>query len=359
MGKNGKVVGSLRRLMCLTSVVLCGVLPVANAAYAANAGATRLVFISHAPDSDKWWNVIKNGLKHASEDFGVEIDYKNPPTGDLKDMVKLIDESSSQNYQGMMVTIADYEKFKEPLQRVAKQKKMPLITVNSGTQPQSEAIGAIMHIGQPELFAGEMAGEKARRANIRSFVCLNHYASNVSSHERCKGFANGLGPDAKAATLELDGDPAAMQAKIGKYLEDHPDTEAMLALGPTSAVPAIEALKAPRSGKAPYFATFDLSPQISAGIRSGAIAFAIDQQPYLQAYLPVAILVEYLKKPDPSLDSLDSIKVGAYVNPKLSERMAAYDLDLLASKGRHINSGPAFVTKINIGKVDQFSGVYR
>ena len=38
---------------------------------------------------------------------------------------------------------------------------------------------------------------------------------------------------------------------------------------------------------------------------------------------------------------------------------AAYDLDLLASKGRHINSGPAFVTKINIGKVDQYSGSYR
>ena len=346
----------LRWLIGVVIVLLSGVFQVANAA---TSGTPRFVFISHAPDSDKWWNVIRNGLKHASEDFGVVIDYKNPPTGDLKDMVKLIDESSSQNYQGMMVTIADYEKLKEPLQRVVKQKKMPLITVNSGTQQQSESIGAIMHVGQPELFAGELAGEKARRANVHSFVCLNHYASNASSHERCKGFANGLGANAKAAMLELDGDPAAIQAKITKYLEEHPDTEAMLALGPTSAVPAIEALKTLKTGKAPYFATFDLSPQISAGIRSGAIAFAIDQQPYLQAYLPVAILVEYLKKPDPGFDSLDSIKVGAYVNPKLSERMAAYDLDLLASKGRHINSGPAFVTKINIGKVDQYSGSYR
>lgn len=349
-------VGRLRWLICVVIVLLSGVF---RAADAAPPGTPRFVFISHAPDSDKWWNVIRNALKHASEDFSVEVDYKNPPTGDLNDMVKLIDESSSQNYQGMMVTIADYEKLKEPLLRVVKQKKMPLITVNSGTQQQSESIGAIMHIGQPELFAGGMAGEKARRANIHSFVCLNHYASNASSHERCKGFANGLGANAKAAMLELDGDPAAIQAKITKYLEDHPDTEAMLALGPTSAVPAIEALKTLKTGKTPYFATFDLSPQISAGIRSGVVAFAIDQQPYLQAYLPVAILVEYLKKPDASLDSLDSIKVGAYVNPKLSERMAAYDLDLLAAKGRHINSGPAFVTKINIGKVDQYSGSYR
>ena len=353
MGTNQVRGGWLRWLLCVVVFLLSGLFQTASAA------APRFVFISHAPDSDKWWNVIRNGLKHASEDFGVEVDYKNPPTGDLKDMVKLIEESSSQNYQGMMVTIADYEKLKEPLQRVVKQKKMPLITVNSGTQQQSESIGAIMHVGQPELFAGELAGEKARRANIHSFVCLNHYASNASSHERCKGFANGLGPNAKAAMLELDGDPAAIQAKITKYLDEHPDTEAMLALGPTSAVPAIEALKTLKTGKAPYFATFDLSPQISAGIRSGAISFAIDQQPYLQAYLPVAILVEYVKRPDPSLDSLDVIKVGAYVNPKLAERMAAYDLDLLASKGRHINSGPAFVTKINIGKVDQYSGSYR
>lgn len=356
MSTNRPGAGGLRWLICFACIFLAGFLPLANAAPSVPA---RFVFVSHAPDSDKWWNIIRNGLKHASEDFGVEVDYKNPPTGDLKDMVKLIDESSAQNYQGMIVTLADYELLKEPLQRVVKQKKMPVITVNSGTQKQSETIGAIMHIGQPELFAGEMAGEKARRASIGSFVCLNHNASNASSHERCKGFANGLGPNAKSATLELDGDPAAMQAKIAQYLDAHPDTEAMLALGSTSAHPALEAIKASKSGKNPYFVTFDLSPQISAGIKSGAIAFAIDQQPYLQAYLPVALLVEYIKMQGAGIESLDAIKVGAYVNPKLSERMAVYDLNLLASKGRHINSGPAFVTKINIGKVDQYSGMYR
>lgn len=356
MRTNRVSAGVLRWLVCLACVFLYGLMP---AARAADAATPRFVFISHAPDSDKWWNIIRNGLKHASEDFGVEVDYKNPHTGDLKDMVKLIDESSTQPYQGMIVTLADYDLLKEPLQRVVKEKKMPVITVNSGTQKQSESIGALMHIGQPELFAGEMAGEKARRANISSFVCLNHNASNASSHERCKGFANGLGPNAKSVTLELDGDAAAMQAKITQYLEAHPDTEAMLALGSTSAHPALEAIKAAKLAKPPYFVTFDLSGPISAGIKSGAIAFAIDQQPYLQAYLPVALLVEYTKMKGLGIDSLDAIKVGAYVNPKLAERMAVYDLNLLPSKGRHINSGPAFVTKINIGKVDQYSGAYR
>lgn len=225
------------------------------------AAQPRFVFISHAPDSDKWWNIIQNALKHAGEDFNVVVDYKNPATGDLQDMVRIINESSKQNYQGMIVTIADYELLKEPLQRVVDIKKMPLITVNSGTQKKSEAIGALLHIGQPELLAGERAGEKARRASIHSFVCLTHDVTNSSSQERCNGFARGLGPDAKMVMLELDGDSVAMQAKISQYLTAHADTEAMLALGTTSAHAALEAIKS--SKVRPYFATFDLSGPIS------------------------------------------------------------------------------------------------
>lgn len=348
------------RLVWLMFAVCLSISTLLGQAKDAYAEQPRFVFISHAPDSDKWWNTIKNALKHASEDFDVKVDYKNPPTGDLREMAKLIEESAKQNYQGMIVTIADYGILKAALQGVVKQNKMPLITVNSGTQKQSEDIGALLHIGQPELLAGEKAGERTRRSNIHSFVCLNHYASNSSSHERCKGFANGLGPDTKAATLELDGDSAAMQAKISQYLATHPDTEAMLALGSTSAHPALEAIKAAKSGGRSYFfATFDLSGPISDGIKAGTVSFAIDQQPYLQGYLGAAILAEYNKIPGATPESLNAAKISAYVNPKLASRMSLYGLELLPSKGRHLNSGPALVTKVNIEKVDQYSGTYR
>ena len=35
----------------------------------------KYVLISHAPDSDSWWNTIKNAVKQAGEDYGVTVDY--------------------------------------------------------------------------------------------------------------------------------------------------------------------------------------------------------------------------------------------------------------------------------------------
>src|SRR5439155_23816 len=66
-----------------------------------------------------------------------------------------------------------------------------------------------------------------------------------------------------------------------------------------------------------FFATFDLSPEISAGIKDGTIAFAIDQQPYLQGYIPVAVLA--LMKEKKSKD-LPTVMAALKDNPKAKKR---------------------------------------
>src|SRR5207302_5977683 len=48
--------------------------------------------VSHAPDSDSWWNTIKNAIKEADQDFGVHTDYRNPPSGDLADMARIVEQ---------------------------------------------------------------------------------------------------------------------------------------------------------------------------------------------------------------------------------------------------------------------------
>lgn len=314
----------------------------------------RFVLVSHAPDSDSWWNTIKNAIKQAGEDFGVTVDYRNPSGGDLADMARIIEQASARNYDGVITSIADLDVLKKPIARVVA-KKIPLVTINSGTTEQSEQLGAIMHVGQPEYDAGKAAGERARAAGAKSFLCVNHYATNPASFERCKGFADALGVDHKSATLDSGDDPTTVESKVSAYLRRNPSTAAVLTLGPSSAHPTLKAIaKLGLKGKI-FMATFDLSPEISAGLKDGTVAFAIDQQPYLQGYIPVAVLAIMKQQ---GTTELAKVMAALQAHPKAKARFDEYGLAGVYG-ARHISSGPGFVTKDNIDKVEKLAGQYR
>ncbi|HWO17645.1 MAG TPA: sugar ABC transporter substrate-binding protein [Kofleriaceae bacterium] len=320
----------------------------------AAAGETRYVLVSHAPDSDSWWNTIKNAIKHAGEDFGVTVDYRNPSGGDLADMARLIEAAAARSYSGVITSIADFDVLKKPIGQVGA-KKIPLVTINSGTTAQSEQLGAVMHVGQPEYDAGKAAGERAKAAGAKSFLCVNHYATNPASFERCKGFADAIGVDYKASTLDSGDDPTTVESKVSAHLRKNPSTAAVLTLGPNSAHPTLKAInKLGLKGKL-FMATFDLSPEISAGIKDGTVAFAIDQQPYLQGYIPVAVLA--IMKQENTQD-LAKVMAALQASPKVKARLEAYGLAPVYG-ARHISSGPGFVTKDNIATVEKFAGQYR
>lgn len=330
---------------------LATTLGTASTAYAADA---HFVLISHAPDSDSWWNTIKNAIKQADEDFNVQTDYRNPPNGDIADMARLIEQAAARNYDGVITTIADYDVLKNSISKVT-EKKIPLVTINSGTEEQSEKLGAIMHIGQPEYVAGKAAGEKAKAAGVKSFLCVNHFATNAVSFERCRGFADALGVDYKTSTIDSGQDPTEIQSKVSAYLRNHPNTGAVLTLGPVPAAATLKALQQMGLAGKVFFCTFDFSDDIAKAIQAGTIQFAIDQQPYLQGYLPVAVLA--IAKKDHTTDPA-AIRKALQANPKFQARLQTYGLE--PSYGpKNIRSGPGFITKANLDKVIKYAGQYR
>jgi len=325
-----------------------------GAASAARAADAHFVLISHAPDSDSWWNTIKNAIKQADEDFNVETDYRNPPNGDIADMARLVEQAAARNYDGVIVSIADFDVLKSSIAKVT-QKHIPLVTINSGTEEQSAQLGAIMHVGQPEYAAGKAAGQKAKAAGIKSFLCVNHLATNVVSFDRCRGFADAIGVDYKPSTLDSGQDPTEIQSKVSAYLRNHPNTQAILTLGPTPASATLKAVQQMGLEKKIWFATFDFSDDIAKAIQAGTIQFAIDQQPYLQGYIPVAVLAIVKKE-----HTTDPAKIRQILeaNPKFKARLATYGL--APSYGpKNIRSGPGFITKDNLDKVIKYAGQYR
>ena len=293
---------------------------------AAEAEGERYVLVSHAPDSDSWWNTIKNGLALAGEQMSVEVEYRNPPTGDLADMARIIEQAAASGPDGIITTLADPDVLSGPI-RAAVDSGIDVIIINSGTPDQAREVGALMYVGQPEYDAGFAAGQRAASDGIGSFLCVNHYISSPSSSERCQGFADGLGVELGNQMIDSGQDPSEIQNRVMAYLNANPETEAVLTLGPTSADPTILALEEMGLAGDTYFGTFDLGENIVQGIRDGVIQWGIDQQPYLQAYLPVVVLTNF------------------------------HRFGVLP--GNNINSGPGFVTADGLEMVEEFAGEYR
>lgn len=300
-------------------------LGVATPALADGHGKEKFVLVSHAPDSDSWWNTIKNALALAGEQVGADVEYRNPPTGDIADMARIIEQAAASNPDGIITTLADPDVLNGPIQN-AVAKGIPVIIMNSGTPEQAADVGALMYVGQPEYDAGLAAGKRAKREGVGSFLCVNHVVSNPVVGERCRGFADGLGVELGDSMMDSGQDPSEIKNKVKAYLSSN-KVDAILTLGPTSADPTIEALKENGMAGEIYFGTFDLGTEIVKGIKDGTIKWGIDQQPFLQAYLPVIVLANYKR-------------YGVL-------------------PGNNINSGPGFITKDALGMVEKFAGEYR
>jgi simple sugar transport system substrate-binding protein len=99
------------KTMAVTAVAAAALL----AGTSAQADGERYVLVSHAPDSDSWWNTIKNGLALAGEQMGVEVEYRNPPTGDLADMARIIEQAAASGPDGIITTLADPDVLSGPI----------------------------------------------------------------------------------------------------------------------------------------------------------------------------------------------------------------------------------------------------
>ena len=109
------------------------------------AGHEKYILVSHAPDSDSWWNTIKNGLALAGKQMGVEVEYRNPPTGDLADMARIIQQAAASGPNGIITTLADPNILAGPI-KAAVDSGVDVIIMNSGTPEMARKVGALMYV---------------------------------------------------------------------------------------------------------------------------------------------------------------------------------------------------------------------
>jgi simple sugar transport system substrate-binding protein len=275
----------------LTGLVAAAALTVAAIAPVSAQQNSRIIVVSHGQANDPFWSVVKNGVSEAGKDMNVQVDYRAPETFDMVSMGQLIDAAVNQRPAGLIVSIPDASALGPSIEK-AVAAGIPVISMNSGSDV-SKKLGALLHVGQDELDAGKAAGAKLKEMGGKAALCVNHEVGNVSLDLRCQGFTEGFG--GKVTVLPVSNDPADVRAKVKAALSSDTAIDTIMALGPLSGEPAIAATKEVGKTGSVKIASFDLSASLLKSISAGEAAFAIDQQQFLQGYLPVAFLALHAK----------------------------------------------------------------
>src|SRR6266480_4126930 len=282
--------------------------------------------ITHGQASDPFWSVVKKGVDQAGKDMGVQVVYEAPAsaTFDVVAMAHLIDSAVAAHPAGLVVSIPDPSGL-GPSIKAAVAANIPVISINSGSDV-AKSLGVLVHVGQTEEQAGIGGGQKMGTAGVKHALCVNQEVGNAALALRCKGFKEGLAQTGGTVTeigVNLSS-PTQTQQTIEAALQHNPTIDGILTLGPTGATPAIKALQDLNKTGQIKLATFDLSSDVLNAIKGGQMMFAIDQQQYLQGYLPIVLLTLY----------------------KTNLNTIANDI---------LQTGPGFVTSQNVNQVIQLT----
>ena len=272
---------------------------------------------------DAFWVVCKKGAIAAGKAVGAKILYSESKN-DPQTQAQLIDTAVSQKVSGIATSVPNASAIKDPLGRATKA-GIPIVTLNSGVNDYKR-LGAITHVGQTETIAGNGAGDRLRAAGAKKLLVVIHEQGNIGLEERFSGAKATF--KGTVTRLQVTGvtDLASTTNQIRTKLTADKSIDAVLSLNPQVGIAALQAIQGAHS-KA-KLATFDLSADVIKAIEKGQMLFAIDQQQYLQGYLPIVFAMLYVT-------NLNTVGNGAPVltGPGIINKANAAKIAALAKQG--------------------------
>jgi simple sugar transport system substrate-binding protein len=290
-----------------------------DAAGAAGTGRLKVALVTHGAKGDAFWQLVQKGAEAAAAKDNIDLTYASDP--DASGQAELVRDAIRDGVAGIAVTLAKPEAMKGPIAQ-AKAANIPVVGLNSGIDAwRSE--GVLEYFGQDESVAGRAVGDKLDDLQAKHALCVIHERGNVALEARCAGVKKTFGGETDM--LYVDGtDMNAVSAAVTTRLKQDPSIDEVVMLGAQFALAAVTSIK--QAGSKAKVATFDLNKDLVKAVQSGDVQFAVDQQPYLQGYFAVDSL--WLYKTNGNIS-------GGGVAPVLT--------------------GPAFVTKTNVGAVAKFA----
>ncbi|KAF9941317.1 hypothetical protein BGZ67_005368 [Mortierella alpina] len=266
-------------------------------------GPIRIAGINHG--TNPFWNGPHAGARDAANLTGVELSWLTPRNNTFSSQymaTQITDAADSGQYDGLFLTIPNSEIASAVIQVQREHPGLPIVVMNVGQQSAKQL--NVLAVLQDEIAAGEMIGNALLDKGARDFVCLSAARNVQSLVDRCSGVLKAFQnrgikvPETIANSKTLIVGPSDIDTQVNfqtvmTYLDLHPTVDSIVGLSSVVTKLAMNvsanrtaAVVPGRTGSL-WIGTFDVNDLVVTGIKSGAIAAAISQTPYLQGALPV------------------------------------------------------------------------
>ncbi len=242
-----------------------------------------VAMVSHGAPGDTYWDLVRKGAEDAAQKDNIELRYSSDPQA--PNQANLVQSAIDAGVDGIAVTMPNAQAI-GPVAQKAVDAGIPTVGLNAGMD-EYEKYGMSAFFGQDESVAGEKAGEKLKDEGAKHTLCVIHEQGNSSQEARCAGVKKGSG--ANVELLYVNGqDLTAAQSTLQAKLAQDKSIDWVMALQAPVALRAVDAVR--DAGSQAKIATFDTNAELVGAIQDGTVAWAVDQQPYMQGYMAVDAL---------------------------------------------------------------------
>jgi len=283
----------------------------------------KFVLVNHVT-TNPFFVPTKYGAEDACKLLGCSYQWTGSENSNVNEMVNAMNTAITGGANGIGVCLVDKKAFNAPTDAALKA-KIPVIAYNAD-EPSNNRL---CYIGQDLFVSGQEMGKRivelVPSGDVALFIATPG-SSNIQP--RIDGAQDTIKKSGKGITPHVIATGAAVPAElsvIDSYATGHPDTKGYFAVDAGSTQSLAQTIqKHSLRQKGVKGGGYDLTPVTQKLLAADQIDFTIDQQPYLQGFLPILQLFMYqasgglsgIADTNTGLKFLDKTTVVDYNNTK-------------------------------------------
>src|SRR5438270_3593553 len=252
----------------------------------------KFVFVNHVT-TNPFFTPTQYGIADACKLLGCTYQWTGSETSDVAQMVNAFNSALTAKADGIAVSLIDLHAFNSPVEK-ALSAGIPVVAYNADAPTNKR----LSYTGQDLKLAGEQMGERVVSAvgsgEVGLFIAT---PGSANLQPRIEGVEKAIKASGKPITTHAVATGAAVageESAIEAYYKSHKSAKGLYSVDGGSTESLAKVMQQfGLTSKGVHAGGFDLSEQTQKLLHEGNIEFTIDQQPWLQGFLPVLQLFLY------------------------------------------------------------------